>query len=82
MTKRRHTKRRQQKREEQFAAWIAGTLLVMFVVTYLASLLLACLEPKGIVQKTLEQWLIALLPLVTLAVQWYLRQRGRTNQDE
>jgi hypothetical protein len=80
--KRRAIKKRGARREV-IAAWVAATLLRMFVGMCLASLMLTWLRPQEAMQlATLERLLMLLAPLVTLAVQWYLTRRNRGGDDQ
>lgn len=73
MAKQRRTK---PARHEITAMWIAAALFGIFAGVYLSSVLMAWLHPTNVTEiATLERLLTILVPLVTLAVQWYLGRR-------
>jgi uncharacterized membrane-anchored protein len=66
---------------EIIATWVAAILVGIFVGVYLASFVMAWLRPEAAQSAMLERLLMVLVPLVTLAVQWYLKQRDRGKHD-
>ncbi len=72
---------RQRTLREIIATWVAAILVGIFVGVYLTSFVMAWLRPEAAQSALLERLLMVLVPLVTLAVQWYLKQRDQGKHD-
>lgn len=69
-------RRTQPARSEIIAMWIAATLFGIFAGVYLSSVVMAWVRPSNAAEiAALERLLMILVPLTTLAVQWYLGRR-------
>jgi len=81
MKNRRRSQHRQARREV-IATWVAAILLGIFAWVFLTFLALSWLRPEAAQSAALQQLLAILAPLVTLAVQWYLRRHDRGRRDD
>ena len=62
--------------------WVSGILIVMYAFTFVASLITSWVLPGNTAMTViLEQWRVALTPLVAAIVHRYIRQRNSNNNE-
>ncbi len=82
MKRKRRMTYRQRSNPENVATWLAWALLGLFVVTYIAALILVWLRPADArLAEIMGQLLTVLAPVLRLVMGWYLGRRKQGPDD-